>query len=99
MAAHISMVKLYGFKKLQLGKSKMRQLTKEAIELLLDVKEKYMSLLEDSINDFIVAVESGQDDEVKSAFYMAKEKCYLCHLNIDGAIKDTFESLGYKEEN
>lgn len=77
---------------------KIRQSTKEAIELLLDIKEKYSKCLEDSINDFIVAIESEQDNEVKSAFYRAKEKCYLSHLNIDGSLKDTFESLGYKEE-
>jgi hypothetical protein len=73
----------------------MRQSTKEAIERLLDIKEKYFKCLEDSINDFIVAIESEQDNKVKSAFYKAKEKCYLSHLNIDGSLKDTFESLGY----
>ena len=76
----------------------MRQSTKEAVERLLDIKEKYFTCLEDSINDFIVAIESEQDNEVKSAFYRAKEICYLSHLNIDGSLKDTFESLGYKEE-
>ena len=98
MDVRISMAKLYGFKKPQLGRSKMRQSTKEAVERLFDIKEKYFKRLEDSINDFIVAIESEKDNEVKSAFYRAKEKCYLCRLNIDGALKDTFESLGYKEE-
>ena len=76
----------------------MRQSTKEAVERLLNIKEKYFKYLEDSINDFIAAIESEQDNEIKSTFYKAKEKCYLSHLNIDGSIKDTFESLVYKEE-
>lgn len=76
----------------------MKDSVAKVIDRLLDVKERYIERLEDSINDFIVAVESGQDDEVRSAFYRAKEKCYLSHLNIDGSLKDTFESLGYKEE-
>lgn len=76
----------------------MKDSVAKVIDRLLDVKERYIERLEDSINDFIVAVESGQDDEVKSAFYKAKEECYLSHLNIDGSLKDTFESLGYKEE-
>lgn len=75
----------------------MRQSTKEAVERLLDIKEKYFSYLEDSINDFIAAIESEQDNEIKSTFYKTKEKCYLSHLNIDGALKDTFESLGYTD--
>lgn len=76
----------------------MRQSTKEAVERLLDIKEKYFTRFEDSINDFIVAIESEQDNEVESAFYRAKEMCYLSHLNIGGALRDTFESLCYKEE-
>lgn len=75
----------------------MKQPTKEAVEQLLDIKEKYFTYLEDSINDFIVAIESEQDNEIKSTFYKAKEKCYLSHLNIDGSLKDTFESLGYTD--
>lgn len=75
----------------------MKQPTKEAVEQLLDIKEKYFKYLEDSINDFIVVIESEQDNEIKSTFYKAKEKCYLSHLNIDGSLKDTFESLGYTD--
>lgn len=75
----------------------MKQSTKEAIEQLLNIKEKYFTYLEDSINDFIVAIESEQDNEIKSTFYKAKEKCYLSHLNIDGSLKDTFESLCFTD--
>ena len=49
-------------------------------------------------NDFIAAIESEQDNEIKSTFYRAKEICYLSHLNIDGSLKDTFESLDYTDE-
>lgn len=76
----------------------MKQSTKEAIEQLLVFKEKYFKYLEDSINDFIAAIESEQDNEIKSTFYKAKEICYLSHLNIDGSLKDTFESLDYTDE-
>jgi len=76
----------------------MKRSTKEMIEQLLNVKERYFERLEDSINDFIIAIESEHNDEIKPAFYRAKEKCYLSHLNIDGALKDTFESLGYTED-